>query len=247
MGLFHRARKQERPTCAAVIVAAGSGQRMQGVDKIMAELQGRPVIVHTISAFEAAGCVDEIVVVARPDQVEAVRELVRANGFGKVRDVVPGGDSRVESVQHGLMAISRDMELAAVQDGARPLVTGEVIARTVEQAARCHAAAPAVPVKDTIKEIDQMSRVVATPDRSALRAVQTPQVFQKDLLLAAWEKARQEKKEYTDDCGAMEAMGVPVYLTEGDEENLKITTQLDLHLAEYILSRRDRYENRAWI
>ena len=98
--------------------------------------------------------------------------------------------------------------------------------------------AAAVPVKDTIKEIDRSGRVTATPDRTVLRAVQTPQVFQRDLLLAAWEKAQKEGKRYTDDCSAMEALGVPVYLTEGSEENLKITTQLDLFLAENILLRR---------
>ena len=240
MGVLRSRRKKERPRCAAVIVAAGSGQRMQGVDKIMTELAGAPVIVHTVRAFEESPCIDEIVVVARRDQVETMERLLEKHGFTKIRAVVPGGETRVESVENGLRAISRDMELVAVQDGARPLVTEEIIARTVERAAQCHAAAPAVPVKDTIKEIDRQGKVLSTPDRASLRAVQTPQVFQRDLLLAAWEKARQTGKSHTDDCGAMEAFGVPVYLTEGSEENLKITTQLDLYLAEYILKRRNQ-------
>ena len=145
----------------------------------------------------------------------------------------------MESVRNGLSAVSRTVELAAIQDGARPLVTEAIIARTVERAGQCHAAAPAVPVKDTIKVANRQGKVLSTPDRASLRAVQTPQVFRRELLLAAWKKAQQEGKSHTDDCGAMEALGVPVYLTEGNEENLKITTQLDLHLAEYILKRRN--------
>ena len=107
------------------------------------------------------------------------------------------------------------------------------------QAVKCHASAPAIPLKDTVKEVDGYGRVLSTPPRETLRAVQTPQVFQKDLLIAAWEKARKEGKTYTDDCGAMEALGISVYLIEGSEENLKITTPLDLVLAEHILKGRE--------
>ncbi len=174
----------------------------------------------------------------RQEQTETAEAMLR--DLDKLRRVVPGGESRVESVRLGLQAVSRDIELVAVQDGARPLVTGEIITRTVERAAVCHAAAPAVPIKDTVKVVGDNDRVISTPDRAALRAVQTPQVFQRDLLLAAWEAARREGKEYTDDCAAMEAFGVPVYLTQGSEENLKLTTPLDLHLAEYILSGREK-------
>ena len=234
MGRFRR--EPKAPVCGAVIVAAGSGQRMGGIDKILWELDGVPVIRRTVSMFQEAACIQEIVVVARQDQVDTVRALLR--DMDKVCQVVPGGESRVESVRHGLQAVSRTVELVAVQDGARPLVTADIITRTVERAAVCHAAAPAVPVKDTVKVVEDSGRVILTPDRAALRAVQTPQVFQRDLLLAAWEKARQEGVEYTDDCSAMEALGVPVFLTQGSEENLKLTTPLDLHLAEYILSRR---------
>ena len=239
MRALHSRHGRERLRCAAVIVAAGTGQRMQGVDKIMTELAGEPVIVHTVRAFENSPCIDEIVVVARRDQVETMENLLRDRGFSKVKAVVPGGDTRVESVRNGLSAVSRTVELAAIQDGARPLVTEAIIARTVERAGQCHAAAPAVPVKDTIKVADRQGKVLSTPDRASLRAVQTPQVFRRELLLAAWEKAQQEGKSHTDDCGAMEALGVPVYLTEGSEENLKSTTQLDPYLAEYILKRRN--------
>ena len=240
MNLFQRFWQKRRLPCAAVIVAAGSGERMHGVDKILSPVGGKPVIVHTIAAFEASGAIDEIVVVARREQVETIKVLIYENGFRKVKDVVAGGATRVESVHCGLHAMSKDIELAAIQDGARPLVTPEIIERAVMQAVKCHAAAPAIPMKDTVKEVDELGRVVSTPDRETLRAVQTPQVFQKDLLLAAWERARKEGKTYTDDCGAMEALGISVYLIEGSEENLKITTPLDLYLAEHILAGREQ-------
>ncbi len=239
MKLFGNTHRKKCPCCGVVIAAAGSGQRMQGMDKLLTELCGRPVIAHTIAAFEEADCIHEIVIVARKDQQDVMEDLVKTYGFQKVRTVVPGGGTRAESVQRGLAALGREMDLAAVQDGARPLVTAKLITETVERAVRSHAAAPAVPVKDTIKLVDEDQRVEETPDRARLRAVQTPQVFQRDLLLAAWEKARQSGAVYTDDCGAMEALGVPVYLTRGSEENLKITTRLDLVLAEHIMKERE--------
>ncbi len=237
MGIFGR--KKAVPACGAVIVAAGTGTRMQGIDKILTPLAGVPVIVRTVSAFQSADCIREIVVVVRAAQQAQVAQLLRESGLSKVLAVVPGGETRVDSVRNGLKALSRDVDLAAIQDGARPLVTEEIIAEAVKKAAVCHAAAPAVPLKDTIKTVDDGSRVISTPDRAGLRAVQTPQVFQRDLLMAAWEKARKDGKEYTDDCGAMEALGVPVYLTPGSEENLKLTTPLDLCIAEAILNRRE--------
>lgn len=229
--------KQEK-TCAAVIVAAGSSTRM-GLDKIMVELQGQPVLAHTIRAFEETDSIGQIVVVCRKDRKEDVEALVRQYGFGKVTAVVSGGDSRMESVKNGLDALAGNVSLVAIQDGARPLVTPQLIEATVARAERCRAAAPAIPVKDTVKVVDGDSKVTGTPDRASLRAVQTPQVFDRDLLLAAWKKAEQEGIAYTDDCGAMEGLGKSVYLTEGSEENLKLTTPLDLILAEEILKRRN--------
>jgi 2-C-methyl-D-erythritol 4-phosphate cytidylyltransferase len=236
LDFFH---KQDRPRCAAVIVAAGSSQRMGGVDKIMADLGGHPVIYHTLLAFQRADCIDEIVLVTRRDLVDMLTEKAAQWGFCKVTDVVPGGATRMESVENGLQAVDKKTELVAVQDGARPLVTETIIRETVERAYRSHAVAPGIPVVDTIKTVDADLRVTGTPERASLRAVQTPQVFDRDLLLGAWAKARQEKREYTDDCSAMEALGVPVYITQGSPENLKITTQLDLKLATLILQGRE--------
>ena len=239
MKLFGFLGKGTGPRCGAVIVAAGSSTRMQGTDKIMADLRGTPVIVHTLRAFEQSPEIDEIVLVTRTELVAECKLMIAREGFSKVTAVVPGGKTRTDSVRQGLLALDKKTRLAAIQDGARPLVTERIIAEAVERARRCSAAAPAIPIKDTVKVVSGEGMVLSTPDRETLRAVQTPQVFDRDLLLAAWEKARQEGKSYTDDCAAMENLGKKVYLTEGSEENLKITTPLDLVLAEEILKRRE--------
>lgn len=239
MKIFDWHREKERTHCTAIVVAAGSASRMKGIDKIMANLQGKPVILHTLERFQNASCIDEIVVVARQDRLETIEALIQNQGLTKVSAVVPGGDSRMESVFAGLNAASSDTVLAAIQDGARPLVTEKIIKETVDMALSYHAAAPAIPLKDTIKVVGEDGRVESTPNRETLRAVQTPQVFDKDLLTAAWQRAKKERLTYTDDCGAMEGLGVHVYLTEGSEENIKITTPLDMKVAELILKGRE--------
>lgn len=238
MKLFDVFRESHRPRCGAVIVAAGASTRMQGTDKIMADLSGTPVIIHTLRAFELSSEIDEIVLVVRPELTAELTALTAREGFQKITAIVPGGDTRMESVYHGLAALSKKTRLAAIQDGARPLVTQEIIAEAVARARTCGAAAPAIPVKDTVKVADEDGRVLSTPDRETLRAVQTPQVFDRELLICAWEQAKREGKSYTDDCAAMEGLGKTVYLTQGSEENLKITTPLDLILAEEIMGRR---------
>ena len=219
-------------SCGAVIVAAGTASRMGGIDKIMAPLGGEPVILRTIRAFQESEVIQEIVVVTRDDLIEPIQDLCR--DLDKVRAVVCGGSSRPESVEKGLDALSKKVKLAAIQDGARPLVSWQVIDRTVRAAHSYGAAAPAIPVKDTIKQT-QCGFVTDTPDRSALRAVQTPQVFDRDLLRAALEQAAKKKRPITDDCSAVELMGATVRLVEGEERNIKITTPLDLKIAEMLL------------
>lgn len=219
-------------SCGAVIVAAGTASRMGGIDKVMAPLGGVPVIVRTVQAFQNCDAIREIVVVTRQELVVPIMDL--CHGFDKVRAVVVGGSSRPESVEHGLAALSDSVKLAAIQDGARPLISWQVIDRTVRAANTFGAAAPAIPVKDTIKEV-KGGIVTKTPDRSALQAVQTPQVFDIDLLRGALKKAAQENVPITDDCSAVELMGMSVKIVEGDERNLKITTPLDLKIAELLL------------
>ena len=223
--------------CAAVIVAAGSAKRMKGTDKIMAELCGEPLILHTLRAFQQSDDIQEIVLVTREDLLEPLSELCVAKKITKITKICRGGETRAASVQAGLDQVSKDCGFVAIHDGARPLVSQTVIHDAVRKAAKFNAAAPAVPVKDTIKEVHG-GIVTATPDRSALWAVQTPQVFSLELYKAALDKVIAAKEEITDDCSAAEKFGVNVVITPGSEENLKVTTPEDLILAEALLKRR---------
>ena len=218
--------------CGAVIVAAGSASRMGGIDKVMASLGGTPMVARTTAAFQNCDAIAEIVIVTRPDLIRPISALCA--GMDKVRAVVAGGSSRQESVWQGLNALSEDIQLAAIHDGARPLVSNLVIDRTVRAANSYGAAAPAVPVKDTIKVV-KGGLVEKTPERATLQAVQTPQVFDFDLLRGALKKAEEEKAAVTDDCSAVERLGMKVKIVEGDERNLKVTTPMDLKIAEMLL------------
>ena len=193
------------------------------------------MILRTVRAFENCEAVKEIVIVTREDLMGPIAEL--CSGFTKIRSVVQGGSSRQESVKLGLLAFSKEVRLAAVHDGARPLVSGELIDKVIRAAHSYGAAAPAIPVKDTIK-VFEGGFIAATPDRSTLRAVQTPQVMDRDLLLGALEKAEQEGIALTDDCSAVEHIGMRVRLVEGEERNLKVTTPLDLKIAELLLEEK---------
>lgn len=218
--------------CGAVIVAAGNASRMGGIDKVMALLDGEPMIVRTVRTFQNCDAVKEIVVVTREDLIPKISSM--CGKYDKVRAVVVGGKDRAESVKNGLSMFSGKVKLAAIQDGARPLITEAVIDRTIRAAHTYGAAAPAVPMKDTIKVVEG-GIVSSTPDRSTLKAIQTPQVFDVDLLKAALKKAFQEGAAITDDCSAVELMGFKVKIVEGDERNIKVTTPMDLRIAQMLL------------
>ena len=218
--------------CGAVIVAAGSASRMGGTDKILEPLGGEPVILRTARVFQECDAIREIVIVTSPERIGPISQL--CSGLSKVIAVVAGGDSRQKSVQLGLNALSDKVKLAAIHDGARPLVTWQLIDRVVRAANSYGAAAPAIPVKDTVKTV-QGGIVKDTPDRSTLRAVQTPQVFDFDLIRGALKKAFEDGATVTDDCSAVERLGMSVKIVEGDERNLKITTPLDLKIANLFL------------
>ena len=219
-------------SCGAVIVAAGSASRMGGIDKVMAELGGEPMIRRTVRAFQNSDAITSIVIVTREDLIRPISALCR--DMDKVVAVVAGGSSRQESVHLGLNALPKGTKLAAVHDGARPMISWEVIDRTVRAANTYGAAAPAIPVKDTIKVV-QGGLVKETPDRASLQAVQTPQVFDFDLLRGALKKAETDGAQVTDDCSAVERLGMKIKIVEGDERNLKVTTPLDLKIAELLL------------
>ena len=219
-------------TCGAVIVAAGTASRMGGIDKVMAELGGEPMILRTVRAFQECDPISEIVIVTREDLVESITALTAE--MDKVKAVVVGGKSRQESVSKGLNALSDKVKLAAIQDGARPFASWQMIDRVVRAANTYSAAAPAIPVKDTIKVVNG-GVVTNTPDRKTLMAVQTPQVFDIALLRGALLKAWEDGAEVTDDCSAVERMGMSIKIVEGDERNIKITTPMDLKIAKLIL------------
>ena len=218
--------------CGAVIVAAGSASRMGGIDKVMAPLNGEPMIARTVRAFQNCDAISEIVVVTREDLILPITSLCAQ--MDKVQAVVAGGSSRQESVHLGLNALSDKCKLAAIHDGARPLISWQVIDRVVRAANTYGAAAPAIPVKDTIKVV-QGGVVKETPDRASLQAVQTPQVLDFDILRGALKKAKQDGAQVTDDCSAVERIGLTVKIVEGEERNLKVTTPLDLKIAQLLL------------
>lgn len=239
--LLNKGTTTVRPICTAIIAAAGCSRRYGDENKLLALLGDRPVLAHTLCAVDAADSVDEIVVAAREEELLSYAELCKTYGIRKPVKIILGGATRAESVLRAALEARPDAELLAVQDGARPFVTPELIDATVLRAAVCAAAAPALPVRDTIKAARD-SVVEHTPDRTTLYAVQTPQVFDAGLLKAALRSALENNAAITDDCSAVERLGKVVYLTEGIEENIKITTPLDLLMAEAILHRREEAE-----
>ena len=235
---WKKLREAGRPRCAMVVVAAGNARRMGGVHKILQPLDGVPVLVRTLTSFQLAEQVDEIIIAVREEDLVEVSQLCRTYGISKCSKVVRGGESRVHSALMAALEASPDTALLGVHDGARPLVTPETIVRVVAAAAKCGAAAPAVPLSDTVKLFREDGAVVKTLDRERLRAIQTPQVFEASLLKAALQSALENNTPVTDDASAVEALGKTVYLVDGEAENLKITTPLDLVLAEAILAHR---------
>lgn len=237
LGRLFRKVQEADVRCAAVVPAAGSSVRM-GQDKLMLELDGQPVLIHTLRALELCPYVEEIIVVTRQDRLVPVAQLCRTYGLNKVTKVIAGGETRTQSVLAGVREVSRHLELVAIHDGARPLVSQEVLSEAILRAARCGAAAPAVPVKDTIKQAED-GVVTATLERSRLCAIQTPQVFEVSLIKTALLKALEEHAALTDDCAAVERLGIGVALTQGSYRNLKITTPEDLVVGEALLNWRE--------
>lgn len=229
-------RKIKNTTCSVVVVAAGSSRRM-GEDKLFLDLEGKPVLAWSLQTINACPFVDEIVVVAREDALERTAELCHDYAVSKVEKVVIGGKNRSESSLAGVSAIRRDARLVLIHDGARPLVTEDVIYDAMHTAALYKCAAPAVPVTDTVKERDG-DIVRGTPDRARLCAVQTPQAFIPEIIKGALTRAVKDGTEFTDDCAAVEAMGFPVRLSRGSGENIKITRPVDLQVAAAILRSR---------
>ena len=223
-----------------IIVAAGSGERMGGIQKAFHLLLGDEMATYSLRVMEASQDIDHIVLVVASDSVEKAKLLVSEMGLCKVSAVCAGGATRRESVLAGLQAAPDGSDITLVHDGARPCVTTELIARGVAAAREYGAAVPAVPVQDTIKEAGQDGWVVGTPDRSRLYAAQTPQAFRTELLRRAHAEAPPDL--VLDDASLVEAFGEPVHLFEGDAGNIKVTTPADVAIIEAILRQRGNSE-----
>ena len=221
----------------AIIVAAGSSQRM-GFDKLFGTIAGKPVIAHTLHAFEHASSVNEIIVVAREDRHDEIRKISRDGNFEKVRSIIAGGERRQDSVRAGLNCLNTDAKYVAVHDAARPLVTAEQIERVFEQSQIHGAAALAEPINDTIKRAGADLAVIGSVDRHQLYVMQTPQVFERALIEEAYRAAHTENVSLTDEVSAVERLGRKVILVLNDGYNFKITYPRDLALAEFVLNQR---------
>ena len=222
-----------------VIVAAGSGRRMAGddglpVDKVFLPLMGRPLLAHTIAAFQECAVVSEIVLVLGEHNLEKGRDLAEREGWSKLSHICLGGERRQDSVKAGLERLS-GCEWVMVHDGARPCVTAEIAEAGLARARETGAAVPVIPISDTVKRLDSTGSIVETPPRDELWAVQTPQVFHSDLLRRAYDLSMEGA---TDDASLVERLGYAVGTFPGSPENIKVTTQVDILLAEAIMSAR---------
>jgi 2-C-methyl-D-erythritol 4-phosphate cytidylyltransferase len=217
----------------AIIVAAGSSRRM-GFDKLSAPVAGKPVIEHTIDAFERANSVADIIVVTREDRLAEFEKLTQ----GKVRKVIAGGEHRKDSVRAGLQHLNPETKYVAVHDAARPLVTPEQIERVFAECQQHGAVALAEPVSDTLKRADKTLQVTDSVDRHQLYIMQTPQVFERKLLEEAYVAVFTQKLRITDEVSAVEHLGRKVVLVPNEDSNFKITYERDLPLAEFILRQR---------
>lgn len=220
---------------SAVIVCAGNSTRMGGVNKILLPLGERLVIGVTMQAFQNCESISEIIIVARESDIPAIEAEAKAAGITKLAVCTPGGATRQESVINGIRRISKGTELVAIHDGARPLVKTEHIERVIKDASVFGGATLGVPVKDTIKTVDD-GLIVDTPPRSSLYITQTPQIFKRTLYFEGIDFALEHGLDFTDDCQLVEAIGGKVYMTKGDYTNIKITTPEDIKIAETLLA-----------
>jgi len=223
---------------SAVIVCAGNSTRMQGKNKILMPLGDKLVIGAAMSAFQNCESVREIVIVAREQDIPAINKEAERLGISKLAACTAGGSTRQESVLNGIRCISKETEMIAVHDGARPLVKPEFIEKTIKDARVFGGAALGVPVKDTIKVVDD-GLITDTPPRSSLYITQTPQVFRKKLYFEGIDFALEHNLDFTDDCQLAEAVGGKICMTVGDYTNIKITTPEDIRIAEVMLEREE--------
>lgn len=226
---------------SVILVCAGNATRMQGTNKILLPLGNSNVIGNTMTAFQNCPQVTELVIVAREQDHQTIRETAEKCGISKLKAIVTGGDTRQKSVMAGISAISKDTDLIAIHDGARPLVRTAQISQVIHDAAVFGGATLGVPVKDTIKVVND-NLIVDTPVRSSLYQTQTPQVFRRSLYFEALTFANAHNLDFTDDCQLAESIGCKVYMSQGDYTNIKITTPEDIAIARLLLAQRIKAE-----
>lgn len=233
---FGRKEQEKSKICSVIVPAAGKASRMEGIDKILVEIAGKPILAYSLETLNDCPLVDEIILVTREDMIVDLGKLCQEFAITKASKVLVGGAERRDSVLIGVREAREDADLIAIHDGARPFLSTKVLETVLAEGRRTGAAVPAIAVTDTIKRANHCL-VEKTLQREKLWAVQTPQVFHADLIKPALEQAVAENISLTDDCAAVERLGMKVTLTEGAVENLKVTTPLDLLFAEAILAK----------
>lgn len=225
-----------KPICTAVIVAAGKGKRMgTDISKQFLPLCGKEILAHTVEKFEKAENIRDIVLVTGQDSLQDVQDMTQEYGWKKIVSIVSGGRERQDSVWNGLQAVPADGKIVLIHDGVRPFVTEDILNLSIETALEMGGCVAGVPAKDTIKVCNSENIAVATPDRSTLWQIQTPQTFRKDLIVKAYEKAAEDGFIGTDDASLAEHSGYPVKIIMGSYRNIKITTREDLLIGEAFL------------
>jgi len=222
----------------AIVLAAGDSRRMGGdTAKPYLPIGGRPLVLRTLDRMFSAASVDEVVLVVAGDRITQCESMLRADPVLRDRRWIlqPGGVTRQQSAKRGLERIESDVEIVIIHDGARPFVSARLINRCVEVAAEQQAVVVGLPVRDTIKAVSEDHWIQTTPERSTLWEIQTPQVFKRELIMAAYQRAERESAQVTDDAMVVERLGIPVYVLEGEQTNFKITLPDDVWLAEALI------------
>ncbi len=231
---------KKAPVVSVVIASAGNSTRMKTKNsKQFLEIDQKPIIAYTIDAFEKSQLVKDIVIVARECDILYMWDIVKSYGFKKVTDIVPGGETRTESVKNGI--VRTQGEFVAIHDGARPCIQTQTIDSAIISAFKDKAVVVGCPVTDTLKSVNENGIISATVDRSSLWQMQTPQIFEKELILKAYQQG--DTSGATDDCMLLESIGVKITVVNGDRRNIKVTVPEDLTIAKAIL-KGEQYENR---
>lgn len=224
---------------SAIIVAAGNSSRMgKGHSKIFEMLLKKPAVFYPLKAFQESELVDEIIIVCKEKDIDNLEYIVKQNHISKFSSFALGGNSRQKSVFSGINKANKDSTHFAIHDAARVLITKEIIDKTIKKAFKTKAAISGVPLKDTVKYVDEVGQIISTPDRSKLWCAQTPQVFEKYLYIDAMKKTIKCRQDFTDDSQLVENYGKKVYMVNGSYKNMKLTTPEDIIVFENILRNR---------